>query len=81
MCVLLITQILRFVGRLRSCKPGYHTRLITEVTITDRPALVRNRCVFEGFGGVFVSSVCFLGFSVGIWIYVKGLVQISYFSL
>ena len=35
------------------------------VTPTDRPKSIRNRCVIEFFGGVFVLSRCFLNFSVG----------------
>ena len=41
---------------------------------------VRNRCVFEVFGGVFVLSLCFLEFSVGVRDSVIGLSQISSFS-
>ena len=49
------------------------------VTPTDRPKLVRNRCVIEVFGGVFVFSRCFLDFSVGVGAFVIGLSQISSF--
>ena len=50
------------------------------VTPIDRPKSVRNRCVFEVFGDVFVFSRCFLDFSVGEGAFVKGLSQISSFS-
>ena len=41
-----------------------------------------NRCVNEGFGGVFVLSCCFLDFFVGVGVFVIGLSQISsFFSL
>ena len=36
------------------------------VITTDRPKSVRNRCVIEIFGGVFVLSLCFLDFFVGV---------------
>ena len=49
------------------------------VTATERPESVRNRCVIEVFGGVFVLSRCFLDFSVGIGAFVIGLSQISSF--
>ena len=51
------------------------------VTPADRPKSVRNRCVIEVFGGVFVLSRCFLDFSVGVRASVIGLSQISSFSL
>ena len=40
---------------------------------------VRNRCVIEGFGGVFVLSRFFLDFSVGVGAFVIGPCQISSF--
>ena len=58
-----------------------HTSLVAIVTPTDRPKSVRNRCVIEVFGGVFVLSRCFLDFSVGVGAFVIGLSQISSFSL
>ena len=45
------------------------------VTPTDRPKLVRNRCVIE----VFVLSRCFLDFSASVWVFVIRLSQISSF--
>ena len=39
---------------------------VTIFTPTDRPKSVRNRCLIEDFGGVFVLSLCFLDFSVGV---------------
>ena len=52
---------------------------MTAVTPTDRPKSVRNRCVIEVFGGVFMLSRCFLDFSVDVWAFVIGLSQISSF--
>ena len=49
------------------------------VTPTDRPKSVRNGCVIEFCSGVFVLSVCFLDFSVGVGAFVIGLSQISSF--
>ena len=46
------------------------------VTPTDRPKSVRNRCVIEVFGVVFVLSRCFLAFSEGVGAFVIGLSQI-----
>ena len=46
---------------------------------TDRLKSVRNRCVMEDFRGVFVLSLCFLDFSVGVGVFVIGLSQISSF--
>ena len=37
---------------------------MTDVTPTDRPKLVGNRCVIEVFGGVFVLSI---GFIISCW--------------
>ena len=39
---------------------------MTAVTPIDRPKSVRNRCVIEVFGAVFMLSRCFLDFSVGV---------------
>ena len=75
-CALLITQLWLLVGRL---EPVNHTSLVAIVTSTDRPKSVRNRCVIEGFGGVFVLSRCFLDFSVGVGAFVIGLSEISFF--
>ena len=49
------------------------------VTQTDRPKSVRNRCVIEVFGDVFMLSLCFFDFSVGVGAFVIGLSQISSF--
>ena len=51
MCVLLITRLLRGVGRWAS-KPVNHTSWVTVVTPTDRPKSVRNCCLIELFCGV-----------------------------
>ena len=50
-----------------------HTSWVAIVTPTDRPKLVRNHCVIEGFGSVFVLSRCFLNFAVGVGAFVIGL--------
>ena len=55
-----------------------HTSWMAIVAPADRPKSVRNRCVIEVFGGVFVSR-CFLDFSVGVGAFVIGLSQISSF--
>ena len=59
---ILLTQLLRLVGRLGSRKQVYHNSWVAIVTQTDRPKSVRNRCVVEVFGGVCVCQVAFLGF-------------------
>ena len=51
------------------------------VTRIDRPKSIHNRCVIEVFGGVFMLSLCFLDFSVGVGAFVIGLSQISSFFL
>ena len=40
------------------------------VTSTDLPKSVRNRCVFEVFGGVLMVSCCFFYFSEGVGAFV-----------
>ena len=51
------------------------------VTSTDRPKSVRNRCVIEVFGGVFVLSHCFMDFSDGVGAFVIGMSQSFFFFL
>ena len=51
MYVLLITRLLRLVGRWAR-KPVNHTSWVAVVTPTDRPKSVRNRCLVELFCGV-----------------------------
>ena len=51
MCVLLITRLLRGVGRWAR-KPVNHTSWVAIVTPTDRPKSVRNCCLIELFCGV-----------------------------
>ena len=53
MCVLLITRLLRGVGRLAR-KPVNHTSWVAVVTPTDRPKSVRNCCLIE----LFCDVVC-----------------------
>ena len=49
------------------------------VTQTDCPKSVRNHCVIDVFGGVFVLSRCFLEFFDGVGAFVIGLSGISSF--
>ena len=56
-----------------------HTSWVVVVTSTHCPNSVRNRCVIEVFGGIFVLLRCFLDFSVGVRVFVIGLSQISSF--
>ena len=51
MCVLLITRLLRGVGRWAR-KPVNHTSWVAVVTPTHRPKSVRNCCLIELFCGV-----------------------------
>ena len=52
---------------------------MTVVTLSDRPKSVRNRCVMERFGDVFVLSCWPFDIFVGIRAFVIGLSQISSF--
>ena len=54
-----------------------YTSWVAIVFPTDRPKSVRNRCVIEVFGGVFVLSRCFLDFQWMYCAFVIGLSQIS----
>ena len=78
MCVLLITRLLRLVGRWAR-KPVNHTSWVALVTPTDRPKSVRNRCLIELFVALFVLSLCPFDISVGVGAFVIGLGQISSF--
>ena len=57
------------------------------VTPTDRPKSVRSRCVIEFlleflclfYVLLFMLSRCFFDFSVGVWVFIIGLSQISSF--
>ena len=51
MCVLLITRLLRGVGRWAR-KPVNHTSWVAVVTLADSPKSVRNCCLIEFFCGV-----------------------------
>ena len=51
MYVLLITRLLQRVGWW-ACKPVNHKSWMAVVTPTDRPRLVRNRCLIELFCGI-----------------------------
>ena len=78
MCVLLITRLLRLVGRWAR-KPVNHTSWVALVTPTDRPKSVRNRCLIELFCGVVCVVTCPFDISVGEGDFVIGLGQISSF--
>ena len=69
----------------RGCRGFCHRTesdlLLFVFTPTDRPKSVRNRCVIEVFGGVFMLSRCFFDFLVDVGVFVTGLSQIpSFFS-
>ena len=78
MCVLLITRLLRLVGRWAR-KPVNHTSWVALVPPTDRPKSVRNRCLIELFCGVVCVVSCPFDISVGVGTFVIGLGQISSF--
>ena len=78
MCVLLITRLLRLVGRCAR-KPVNHTSWVAVVTPTDLPKSVRNRCLIELFCGVVCVVTCPFDISVGVGAFVIGLGQISSF--
>ena len=78
MCVLLITRLLRLVGRWAR-KPVNHNSWVALVTPTDRPESVRNRCLIELFCGVVCVVTCPFDISVGVGAFVIGLGQISSF--
>ena len=67
MCVLLITRLLRGVGRWAR-KPVNHTSWVAVVTPTDRPKSVRNRCLIELFCGV----VCVVALPFGHFCWYRG---------
>ena len=50
-----------------------HTSWVALVTPTDRPKSTRNRCVIDIFDGVFMLTLLFLEFSVGVRAFVIGL--------
>ena len=78
MSVLLITRLLRLVGRWAR-KPVNHTNWVALVTPTDRPKSVRNRCLIELFCGVVCVVTCPFDISVGVGAFAIGLGQISSF--
>ena len=78
MCVLLITRLLRGVGRWAR-KPVNHTCWVAVVTPTDRPKSVRNRCLIELFLWRCLCCHCPFDISVGVGAFVIGLSQISFF--
>ena len=80
MCVLLITQLLRLMGKLGSRKPVKPHQLdsyrypnwLSKVS----PQSLCNR----SFGGILMFSRCFFIFSVGVRAFATGLSQISHLS-
>ena len=58
-----------------------HTSWVAEVTPTDRPKSVRNRCVIELFVALFMVSLCPFDVSAGVRAFVIGLSQIFFFFL
>ena len=78
MCVLLITRLLKLVGRWAR-KPVNHTSWVALVTPTDRPKSVCNRCLIELFCGVVCVVTCPFDISVGVGAFVIGLGQIFSF--
>ena len=74
MCVLLITRLLRLVGRWAR-KLVNHTSWVALVTPTDRPKSTRNRCLIE----LVCVVTCPSDISVGVGAFVIGLGQISSF--
>ena len=56
-----------------------HTSWVAVVTPTDRPELVRNRCVIEFFVALFVLSLCPFDISAGVGAFVIGLIESDLF--
>ena len=73
MCVLLITRLLRGVGRWAR-KSVNHTSWVA-----GRPKSVRNRCLIELFVALFVLSLCPFDISDGVGAFFIGLGKISSF--
>ena len=78
MCVLLITRLLRLVGKWAR-KPVNHTSWVALVTPTDRPKSVHNRCLIELFCSVVYVVTCPFDNSIGVGAFVIGQGQISSF--
>ena len=78
MCVLLITRLLRGLGRWAR-KPVNHTSWVAVVTPTDRPKSARKCCLIELFVGLYLLSLCPFYIPVGVGAFVVGLGQISSF--
>ena len=78
MYVLLITRLLRLVGRWAH-KPVNHTSWLAVATPTDRPKSVRNCCLIDFFVALCMLSLCPFDISVGVRAFVIGLSQISSF--
>ena len=73
-----MTRLLRLGGCWALVNRFNHISGVADETQTDRPKSVRNRCVIEVFGGVFVMLRCFLDFSRGVMAFVIWLSKISY---
>ena len=65
MCVLIITQLFRLVGRLGSRKHVLPYQF-GGCRYSNRPKSIHNRCVIDVFGGAFVFPCYFLELSVGL---------------
>ena len=65
MCVLFITKLCSRWEVWDPVNQFNHTSWVV-VTPTERPTSVRNRCVIEVSGGVFVFSRCSFEISVGV---------------
>ena len=66
-------------GKVGPVNQVIHTSWVAVVTPTDRPKSVRNHCVIELFGALFVLSLCPFDISAGVGDFVIGLSQISSF--
>ena len=69
MCVLLIVQLLRLLGRLGTRNRFNYTQLIADYTSTptDHPKSVRNCCVIEIFFFALLYMCCHFAFLIFCW--------------
>ena len=79
MCILLITQLFRLVGRLGARKPVSLHQIRAVVTLPDRLKSVRNCCQIDILVTYFLLFLCFHEFSVIKGAFVIELRQISSF--
>ena len=59
MCVLFVTQFLQLMARTEPVNRFNHTTWVAIVTPTSHLKSVRNRCVIEVFGGLFVVTLLY----------------------